>query len=95
MISTGAMTRLGYIYGNLMVNVWSKNEKLVQRAVRIIEQATGEDHETAARALKDSGNRTPVAVVMLAASVPRSKASAALKTSRGHVRQAIEIAKSV
>ena len=32
MISTGAMTRLGYVYGNLMVNVWTKNEKLVERA---------------------------------------------------------------
>ena len=92
MISTGAMTRLGYVYGNLMVNVWTKNEKLVQRATRIIEQATGSDHETAARALKDSGNRTPVAVVMLAAGVPRSRAAAALKKSKGHVRQAIAIA---
>ena len=45
MISTGAMTRLGYVYGNLMVNVWTKNEKLVQRAVRILEEATGADHD--------------------------------------------------
>ena len=89
MISTGAMTRLGYVYGNLMVNVWTKNEKLVQRATRIVEQATGMDHETSARALKDSGNRTPVAVVMLAAGVSRSKAAAALNKSKGHVRQAI------
>ena len=94
MISTGAMTRLGYVYGNLMVSVWTKNEKLVQRAIRIIEQATGTNHETAARALKESGNRTPVAVVMLAVGVPRSKAAAALKKSRGHVRQAIAMAKS-
>jgi N-acetylmuramic acid 6-phosphate etherase len=95
MISTGAMTRLGYVYGNLMVNVWTKNEKLVQRAVRILEKATGADHETAARALKDSGNRTPVAVVMLAAGATRPNAAAALKKSKGHVRQAIAFAKSV
>jgi N-acetylmuramic acid 6-phosphate etherase len=92
MISTGAMVRLGYVYGNLMVNVWTKNEKLVQRAIRIIEQATDADHETAARALQESNNRTPVAVVMLAAGVPRAKATAALKKSKGHVRQAISIA---
>jgi len=89
MISTGAMTRLGYVYGNLMVNVWTKNEKLSQRAVRIIEQATGTDQETATSALKAAANRTPVAVVMLAAGVPRSQAVAALKKSKGHVRQAI------
>ena len=94
MISTGAMTRLGYVYGNLMVNVWTKNEKLVQRAIRIVEQATGKDHATAAQALKDSGNRTPVAVVMLAAEVNRSRAAAALKEAKGHVREAIAIAKS-
>jgi N-acetylmuramic acid 6-phosphate etherase len=93
MISTGAMTRLGYVYGNLMVNVWTKNEKLVQRAIRILEQATGADHDAARAALEASGNRTPVAVVMLAAGVNRSKAAGALKKSRGHVRQAIALAK--
>ncbi len=92
MISTGAMARLGYVYGNLMVNVWTKNEKLVQRAIRIVEQATGADHESAARALKESGNRTPVAVVMLAANVNRPKALKALKASQDHVRQAIALA---
>lgn len=92
MISTGAMTRLGYVYGNLMVNVWTKNEKLVQRSTRIVEQATGADHEAAAQALKESGNRTPVAVVMLAAGVSRAKALHALKQSKGHVRQAIALA---
>ncbi len=94
MISTGAMARMGYIYGNLMVNVWTKNEKLTDRAVRIVEQATGADHESAARALKASGNRTPVAVVMLAAGVTRSQAVAALKQSKSHVRNAIALAKS-
>jgi N-acetylmuramic acid 6-phosphate etherase len=71
MISTGAMTRLGYVYGNLMVNVAPKNEKLFQRAVAILEGATGADHVTASRALKASGNRTPVALVMLAANLNR------------------------
>jgi len=94
MISTGTMTRLGYVYGNLMVNVWTKNEKLVQRAIRILEQATGADHDSASNALEASGNRTPVAVVMLAAGVTRAQAAAALKKSKGHVRHAIEIAKT-
>jgi len=91
-ISTGAMTRLGYVYGNLMVNVSPRNEKLVQRVVGILERATGADREAARRALEAPGNRTPVAVVMLAAGVFRAKAAAALKKSRGHVRQAIAIA---
>jgi N-acetylmuramic acid 6-phosphate etherase len=94
MISTGAMTRLGYVYGNLMVSVWTKNEKLVQRATTILEKATGATHDEASHALEASGNRTPVALVMLAAGVPRSQAVAALKKTKGHARQAIELAKS-
>ena len=93
MISTGAMVRLGYVYGNLMVNVWTKNEKLVQRATRIVEQATGSDYDAARKALDEANNRTPLAVVMLAAGATKSKATSALKTSKGHIRQAIAIAK--
>jgi N-acetylmuramic acid 6-phosphate etherase len=93
-ISTGAMARLGYVYGNLMVNVSPRNEKLIERAVGILESATGTDHETARRSLKSSGNRTPVAVVMLAAGVSRAKAANALKKSQGHVRKAIVLANS-
>ncbi len=92
MISTAAMTRLGYVYGNLMVNVAPKNEKLMQRAIAILERATGADHECASRTLAASGNRTPVALVMLAAGVTRAQATDALKKTKGHVRQAIALA---
>jgi N-acetylmuramic acid 6-phosphate etherase len=92
-ISTAAMTRLGYVYGNLMVNVAPKNSKLLDRAIGILEQATGATRDSAAQALKASGNRTPVALVMLAAKLTRAQAAAALKKSNGHVRQAIALAK--
>jgi len=88
------MTRLGYVYGNLMVNVVPKNEKLVQRAIGILERATGADSVAARDTLEAAGNRTPVALVMLAAEVTRAEASAALKKTNGHVRQAIAQAKS-
>jgi N-acetylmuramic acid 6-phosphate etherase len=92
MISTGAMSRLGFVYGNLMVNVVPKNEKLKQRAVAILERASGRSHEEANAALEGSGNRTPVALVMLAAEVSRAQALAALKQSSGNVREAIALA---
>ena len=92
LISTAAMTRLGYVYGNLMVNVAPKNEKLLQRAIAILESATGADRESASRTLAASGNRTPVALVMLAAGVTRAQAAAALKKTNGHMRQAIALA---
>jgi N-acetylmuramic acid 6-phosphate etherase len=94
MISTGAMTRLGYVYGNLMVNVTPRNEKLTQRAIAILERATGADYETARGALEASGRRTPVALVMLATGVGRARAAAALKKAKGHVRLAIAAARA-
>jgi N-acetylmuramic acid 6-phosphate etherase len=92
-ISTAAMTRLGYVYGSLMVNVAPKNEKLLQRAIAILEQATGANHDSARRTLVASGNRTPVALVMLAAGVTRPEAIAALKKANANVRQAIALVK--
>ena len=47
MLITGAMTRLGYVYGNLMVNLHLKNEKLVERGVGILEKAAGLDRSEA------------------------------------------------
>ncbi len=89
MISTGAMSRLGYVYGNLMINVIPKNEKLSQRAIAILERASGADSAAVRLAFENSGRRTPVALIMLAAGVSRSRAVAALKNSSGHVRLAI------
>jgi N-acetylmuramic acid 6-phosphate etherase len=93
MISTGAMSRLGYVYGNLMVNVVPKNEKLKQRAIGILERASGANPAAASAALEASGRRTPVALVMVAAGATRAQAIAALKKSSGHVRKAIALAK--
>jgi N-acetylmuramic acid 6-phosphate etherase len=94
MLSTGAMTRLGYVYGNLMVNVHLKNEKLVHRGVNILEQAAGVNSSRARKALNSAGNRVPVALVMLAANVNRRAAKRALKHANGHVRRAIALAAS-
>ncbi|HEY1657811.1 MAG TPA: N-acetylmuramic acid 6-phosphate etherase [Candidatus Sulfotelmatobacter sp.] len=93
MISTAAMSRLGFVYGQFMVKVVPKNSKLRQRAVSILEQTAGVDQPTAAEALKSSHDRTPVALVMLAAGVSRGRAVDALKKSSGNVRRAIQIAR--
>jgi N-acetylmuramic acid 6-phosphate etherase len=90
MLSTGAMTRLGYVYGNLMVNVQLKNRKLVERGLAILKQAAGLDHEAARKALKAAGNSVPVALVMLKAGVNRAQARRRLAAAQGHVRKAIE-----
>jgi N-acetylmuramic acid 6-phosphate etherase len=90
MITTGAMARLGYIYGNLMVNVHLKNAKLVERGIGIVQKAAGVDRERAIRALEIAKNRVPVALVMLKAGVGKAEAEKRLKRANGHVRKAID-----
>jgi N-acetylmuramic acid 6-phosphate etherase len=92
-LTTGAMTRLGYVYGNLMVNVHPKNEKLIGRGVGILEKAAALDHAAARKILAAAGGRVPVALVMAKAAVSRTQAIAALRDSQGQVRKAIALAK--
>jgi N-acetylmuramic acid 6-phosphate etherase len=88
------MVRLGYVYGNLMVNLHQKNSKLAARAASIVEQALGIDQDHARILLRRAANKVPVAIVMAIAGVSKAKAEAALADSRGHVRKAITIASS-
>jgi N-acetylmuramic acid 6-phosphate etherase len=95
MLSSGAMIRLGYVYGNLMVNVHLKNEKLLERGIAILQRAAGIEAEEAMLALKAADNSVAVALVMLQAKADRAAAMQALRTARGHVRNAIAGARSL
>ncbi len=90
MLTTGAMARLGYVYGNLMVNVHTKNQKLVERGLSILEKAAGVDRETAVRALNAASGRVPVALVMLKTGLGPIRAQQKLKQFKGNVRKAIQ-----
>jgi len=92
MITTGAMTRLGYVYGNLMVNLRLKNSKLAERGITILQEAADVGREDAQRALSVSDQDVPVALVILKARVSRDQAARALKAAGGHVRRAIALA---
>jgi N-acetylmuramic acid 6-phosphate etherase len=90
MLSTAAMIRLGYVYGNLMVNVQPTNEKLKDRARRIVAAATGVDAAEAARLLDAAGNRVRTAIVMALCSVDRGEAERKLDAAAGRVSQALK-----
>jgi N-acetylmuramic acid 6-phosphate etherase len=90
MITTGAMTRLGYVYENLMVNVHMQNSKLVERGIRILMCACKIDRPTAVDTIKSAGRSVPVALVMLKAKVDKPEAVRRLAKSDGNVRLAIE-----
>jgi N-acetylmuramic acid 6-phosphate etherase len=92
MLTTGAMARLGYVYGNRMVNLHPKNAKLAERGVGIVEEVAGLDRRSARKVLAAAGGRVSIALVMAKASVSRAVAEAALKKSQGQVRKAISTA---
>jgi N-acetylmuramic acid 6-phosphate etherase len=85
MLSTGAMIRTGLVYGNLMVNVQPTNEKLKDRAIRIIAAATGVDEEKAAALLSQAGS-VRVAIVMHKLDIPREQAMRRLDEAQGRLR---------
>jgi N-acetylmuramic acid 6-phosphate etherase len=95
MLSSGAMTRLGYVYGNLMINVHVKNHKLRERGLTILQRAAAIGREQAEQALRAAKNDVPVALVMLQANVSRTQAAQALKSAQGHVREAVSAARSL
>ena len=90
MLSTGAMARLGYLYGNHMVNLHLKNHKLLQRGITIVEDVARVDRDLALRTLKAAGMKVPVALVMLKANVSRTEATRRLKRTHGIVRHALK-----
>jgi N-acetylmuramic acid 6-phosphate etherase len=90
MITTGAMTRLGYVYDNAMVNVHMQNSKLVERGISTLMRTCGIDRDTAVMTIKSAGRSIPVALVMLKAGVDKPEAVRRLAKSDGNVRLAIE-----
>jgi N-acetylmuramic acid 6-phosphate etherase len=88
MLSTGAMIRTGMVYGNLMVNVQPTNEKLKDRAIRIISAATGVDQVQAAALLAEAG-AVRVAIVMQKLGISREPAMQRLELAKGRLRAAL------
>jgi N-acetylmuramic acid 6-phosphate etherase len=88
MLSTGALVKLGYVYGNLMVNVQPTNTKLADRAARIIAAITGLGYDAAAELLAKAES-VKTAVVMQKLGVSRADAEARLAAARGRLKDAL------
>ncbi|QCR35268.1 N-acetylmuramic acid 6-phosphate etherase [Nissabacter sp. SGAir0207] len=90
MISTGAMVKSGKVYQNLMVDVKATNEKLVDRACRIVVEATGAPRAEAEQALQQTGFEVKPAILMILAQVGADEARQRLADHRGYLRAAIQ-----
>jgi len=89
MVTTTLMIRLGYVYGNLMVNVRPLNSKLADRARRIVAKAAGVGPEAAARALDEAGGDVKIATLVARFGVKREEAEKTLEQADGQLSKAI------
>ncbi|WP_305457453.1 N-acetylmuramic acid 6-phosphate etherase [Photobacterium leiognathi] len=90
MLTTGAMIRVGKVYGNLMVDVEATNAKLVERQKNIVMQATECSREEAEQALTQCNGHCKTAIVMILAGVDAQTAADLLAKNNGFTRQAIQ-----
>ncbi len=90
MITTGAMARLGYTYGNLMVNLQMKNQKLSERGIAIVQRVAKVERTVAITALDAADRKVSIALVMLCAKLTKAEAVRRLKCVRGSIRRAME-----
>ena len=89
MLSTEAMVKLGHAYENLMIDAVLTNEKLQERAVRILTEASGASASAAGDALRAAGHNMRVGLVMLKLGVGAGEARKTLAGARGDLRRAL------
>lgn len=89
MISTASMVGIGKVYGNLMVDMKATNNKLVERAKRIVTESTGCDQKTAVETLEKTDYNSKTAIVMILAGITKEEAEARLERHHGFVRDCI------
>src|SRR2546421_2841648 len=90
MLSTATMIRLGYVTGNRMTNVQTRNVKLRARAIRILQSESGLNEQQAETFLDAAGGNLPVALVMSRTKRSRAEAESALEAAQGVIGKAID-----
>jgi N-acetylmuramic acid 6-phosphate etherase len=90
MLSTAAMARLGHVYENLMIDMMLTNEKLADRALRILAEASGKKVSAAEHTLRAAGHDMRVALVMLKLGVSAREAKRRLAATEENLRKALK-----
>jgi len=89
MLSTAVMVRLGHVYENLMIDAVLTNQKLGDRALRILAEASGESVAAAGHALRAAGHNMRVGLVMLKRGVDAREAKKLIAWAGGDLRRAL------
>jgi N-acetylmuramic acid 6-phosphate etherase len=89
MLSTASMIRMGRVYDNWMIGVALTNRKLQARGLRILAEASGATVAEATRALRQSGHKMDVALIILKKGLGPREARLLLDRSHGNVHHAL------
>jgi N-acetylmuramic acid 6-phosphate etherase len=89
MLSTAVMARLGHVYENLMIDMMLTNEKLAERALRILAEASGKSVSAAEQALRAGGHDLRVGLVMLKKGIGAGEARKEIARAGGNLRAAL------
>ena len=89
MISTTIMIKLGKVFSGYMVDVKTSNQKLIERAKRIIMKTANCDYEKASDTLKKSGNDVKTAIVMILLNIDKDMAAEKLNQCDENVAKII------
>lgn len=90
MLSTVSMIGIGKVYKNLMVDVRPTNEKLVERAKRIIMEATDCSYELAEKTFVEADENVKVAIVMILTEATKVEAQEKLVSGNGFIRETLK-----
>lgn len=90
MLSTVSMIGMGKVYSNLMVDVNPTNSKLIDRAKRIIMEATGVEKKEAEKYLEMSQNKPKVAIVMIKKDCSYEEALKLLEEHDGFIYKVVD-----
>lgn len=90
MLTTASMIRLGKTYGNVMIDLQLTNNKLRERARRVVMDITGVEYAAASSALEAADNHVKTALLMLLGHMTKEEAQTRLRTADGFVRKALE-----
>ncbi|NIH06603.1 N-acetylmuramic acid 6-phosphate etherase [Providencia rettgeri] len=94
MITTGAMIRIGKVFGNLMVDVEATNAKLIERQTKIVMEATDCDRATAETALQQCDRHCKTAILIVLTGLNADDARQLLSDNHGFIRTALNMAPS-
>ena len=87
MITTTAMIKIGKVYDNLMVDLKPTNEKLVDRATKIIKEISGKDYESSKETLDKANGNVKAAIIMAKKDISYQKAMEVLEKNKGFIRE--------